>query len=64
MDVPSDPRERRQWYLDQSLRIAVWELIFGSGDRRIVDRLVSAGAVWRPDLASTPEPALAHSARG
>jgi hypothetical protein len=59
MDVPSDPQARRQWYLDESLRIAVWELIFGAGDRRIVERLVAAGAAWRPDRVTTPLPSAA-----
>jgi hypothetical protein len=61
MDVPRDARERRQWYLDESLRIAVWELIFGSGDRSIVDRLVAAGAIWHPDRTATPVPARVES---
>ena len=38
----------RQWFLDECLRIAVWELIFGTGSRKSVDALLAAGARWRP----------------
>ena len=40
----------RQWFLDECLRIAVWELIFGTGSRASVDALLAAGARWRPAL--------------
>jgi hypothetical protein len=41
--------ERRQWYLDECLRIAVWELLFGSGRREQVEQLLAAGARWRAE---------------
>ena len=49
MEARDDAAERRQTYLDESLRIAVWELIFGSGSRGVLDDLLAAGARWRPD---------------
>ena len=36
----------RQWFLDECLRIAVWELIFGTGTRASVDALLADGARW------------------
>lgn len=50
MMVPSDPRERRQWYLDESLRIAVWEVVFGTGPHSRVEELLGAGAIWQPEV--------------
>jgi len=38
----------RQWFLDECLRIAVWELIFGTGTRAAVDALLAQGARWQP----------------
>lgn len=52
MDVPTDAAERRRWYLDESLRIAVWEMIFGSGSRRRVDELLAEGASWHTERPS------------
>ena len=52
MDVPTDADDRRRWYLDESLRIAVWEMIFGSGSRRRVDELLEQGASWREERAA------------
>ncbi len=36
----------RQWYLDECLRIAVWEMIFGTGTRARVAELLAQGARW------------------
>jgi hypothetical protein len=49
MEARDDSAERRQTYLDESLRIAVWEMIFGSGSRDVLDELLAAGARWQPD---------------
>jgi hypothetical protein len=38
--------ERRQWFLDECLRIAMWELLFGSGSCNRVNELLAAGAQW------------------
>lgn len=53
MNVPLDPHVRRQWYLDESLRIAVWEVIFGTGPHERVAELLASGARWQADK---PEP--------
>jgi hypothetical protein len=39
----------RQQFLDESLRIAVWELLFGTGTRARVEELLLAGARWRSE---------------
>jgi hypothetical protein len=39
----------RQRFLDESLRIAVWELLFGTGSRRRVEELLRQGAQWQRD---------------
>ena len=39
----------RQWFLDECLRIAVWELLFGTGSRATVDELLAEGARWRDE---------------
>lgn len=42
-----EANDTRQTYLDECLRIAVWELIYGSGRQRRVDELLAEGAQWR-----------------
>ena len=44
-----DATAERQQFLDESLRIAVWELLFGTGTRARVEELLLAGARWRPE---------------
>jgi hypothetical protein len=39
----------RQRFLDESLRIAVWEVLFGTGTRGRVEELLLAGARWRSE---------------
>jgi hypothetical protein len=42
----ADRAEQRQRFLDESLRIAVWELLFGTGARYSVEELLHQGARW------------------
>jgi hypothetical protein len=49
MTTIADPTDQRQRFLDESLRIAVWELLFGSGPRCSVDDLLRQGARWQPE---------------
>lgn len=51
MNVPTNPAERRQWYLDESLRIAVWEVLFGTGPHARVTELLAQGACWKSEDA-------------
>lgn len=44
---------RRQWFLDECLRIAMWELLFGSGQRTQVEALLAAGARWHDQIAAS-----------
>lgn len=44
-----DATAERQQFLDESLRIAVWELLFGTGTRARVEELLLAGARWRSE---------------
>jgi hypothetical protein len=46
MDVPTNASARQQWYLDESSKIAVWELIFGFGTHGRIEELLTAGAHW------------------
>ena len=61
MDGQDDAAQRRQAYLDESLRIAVWEMIFGSGSRGLLDELLAAGAQWIPDPSDPGD--LSHATR-
>jgi hypothetical protein len=38
-----------QHFLDESLRIAVWELLFGTGSHGRVAELLAQGARWNSD---------------
>jgi len=46
--VPAATAPSRR-FLDESLRIAVWELLFGTGSRRRVEELLRQGAQWQRD---------------
>lgn len=52
-DAPGAFPQRDQWYLDESLKIAVWELIFGTGTPALVHDLVGLGARWSAELSAT-----------
>jgi hypothetical protein len=47
MSPVAAPGAPAQSYLDESLRIAVWELLFGTGSRRRVEELLAQGAQWQ-----------------
>lgn len=47
--APVEALGERQQFLDESLRIAVWELLFGTGTRARVEELLLAGARWRSE---------------
>jgi hypothetical protein len=49
-ETDAPPESARQHYLDESLRIAVWEAIFGSGTRGRIEDLLAEGARWRPEI--------------
>jgi hypothetical protein len=53
----------RQWFLDESLRIAVWELLFGTGSRRRVEELLREGARWQRDEPAVMEGQCRAAAR-
>lgn len=50
MELPQSPHELQPWQLDQLLRIAVWELVFGTGTPSLVQDLLDRGARWRPEV--------------
>ena len=49
MELSQSSRKLQQWHLDQLLRIAVWELVFGTGTPRLVQDLLDRGARWGPE---------------
>jgi len=52
MTITAVDAAARQRFLDESLRIAVWELLFGTGARARVEELLREGARWRSDELS------------
>jgi hypothetical protein len=52
-----------QHFLDESLRIAVWELLFGTGSRARVEELLAQGARWQSDESLVTEDRRSAAAR-